>query len=480
MKLTINKKIVSVSFLLLALIMLGAVSYAYFTADVEGNEGANKTRVTTGIMSLKLDGTTIVGTSKMVPGQQHTTTFTVENTGNLDALYNIDMIEVNNTYATKRDLVYTITSDNGGGKKSETELPSETGTILHNVYIKAGVKQTYTITVIFKDDREIQNENEGKSFSGKIQINNLEENAIATTILRKNKIQTEAPDFSQASPDSKGTDHGTGLFATQDDDGTSYYFRGAIDNNNVHFAEMDWKILRINGDGSIRLILNKTIGSSAFNENHKSCYTCDNLHACTKDNPCISNYDAENGNFTSNYGDKEMNDSTVKIFLENWYIENIVQKVLNDKVALSNYCNDTSIYQLNSVYNSPYQRFSTSQPSLKCPNPTEADGLTIHNDGGVYKLKIGLHTSDEVNIMGYAWSSSPGDNIYFNQRSVLTMSAYSPSRMFYNNIDQHYDNYIKATTPYNIVPVINLKPDVEFTTDREGEPGTTGNPYVVS
>ena len=39
-----------------------------------------------------------------------------------------------------------------------------------------------------------------------------------------------------------------------DDYGTSYYFRGNVENNWVKFAGYYWRILRINGDGSIRMI----------------------------------------------------------------------------------------------------------------------------------------------------------------------------------------------------------------------------------
>ena len=38
----------------------------------------------------------------------------------------------------------------------------------------------------------------------------------------------------------------------------SYVFRGAVENNNVKFGDMYWKIIRINGDGGIRLIYNGT------------------------------------------------------------------------------------------------------------------------------------------------------------------------------------------------------------------------------
>ena len=46
----------------------------------------------------------------------------------------------------------------------------------------------------------------------------------------------------------------SGLYKAEDDDGASFYYRGAVSNNWVEFGDFYWRIVRINGDGSIRLI----------------------------------------------------------------------------------------------------------------------------------------------------------------------------------------------------------------------------------
>ncbi len=56
------------------------------------------------------------------------------------------------------------------------------------------------------------------------------------------------------------------LFSTTDSQGTSYYFAGNPTDNYVSFAGFYWRIVRINGDGSIRLIYNGT-SASATGEN---------------------------------------------------------------------------------------------------------------------------------------------------------------------------------------------------------------------
>ena len=69
-----------------------------------------------------------------------------------------------------------------------------------------------------------------------------------------------------------------GLYATQDDVGESYYYRGNVKNNYVSFAGYIWRIVRVNGNGSVRLIYSGTstsdtgsrtsIGTSAFNSKY--------------------------------------------------------------------------------------------------------------------------------------------------------------------------------------------------------------------
>ncbi len=56
-----------------------------------------------------------------------------------------------------------------------------------------------------------------------------------------------------------------GLYKTTDDFGSTYFFRGDVTNNNVYFGGFYWKVVRINGDGTIRLIYNGTIPNAIGN-----------------------------------------------------------------------------------------------------------------------------------------------------------------------------------------------------------------------
>ena len=52
------------------------------------------------------------------------------------------------------------------------------------------------------------------------------------------------------------------LCSMKDAYGTSYYYRGNVTNNYVKFADKYWRIVRINGDGTVRVIYDGTIAHS--------------------------------------------------------------------------------------------------------------------------------------------------------------------------------------------------------------------------
>ena len=77
-------------------------------------------------------------------------------------------------------------------------------------------------------------------------------NHEATVESAKTAIKAKGtPDFNKIAPNDSETD---GLYMAEDDDGESYYYRGAVKNNYVSFAGFIWRIIRRNGDGSVRMI----------------------------------------------------------------------------------------------------------------------------------------------------------------------------------------------------------------------------------
>lgn len=70
-----------------------------------------------------------------------------------------------------------------------------------------------------------------------------------------------------------------GLFKAEDDFGNTYYYRGAEDDNYLSFAGYTWRIVRITGQGAIRIILEESIPLST----ESKVYTTGFLESDDKD-----------------------------------------------------------------------------------------------------------------------------------------------------------------------------------------------------
>lgn len=282
-------------------------------------------------------------------------------------------------------------------------------------------------------------------------------------------------DYYSSTDDSEST--GSGLYKSTDDDGDSYYFRGNV-NNYVSFANQLWRVIRVNGDGTIRLLYNTDINKSAFNnvndDEKYSGYTYDNANVCTKENPCSSSFDAKNNLFVNNMN---MTNSDVKTYLENWYISNL--KLYDNYISLESYCNDTTGNNGGgSSYYGAYDRIYEHQPSLKCPDTSQLYG-------GNYKLKIGLMTADEANYAGLsvkAPHATTNNYLYYSSNwwfmtpcaklitSNATLSSESTAASSIGITPQ-----IFVTYTFYVRPVINLKSNTLITSGD----GSLSNPYVI-
>ena len=64
----------------------------------------------------------------------------------------------------------------------------------------------------------------------------------------------------------------SGLYKAEDDDGATFYYRGVISNNWVEFGGFYWRVVRINGDGSVRMIYSG-LKNSTHTTHFASIYT---------------------------------------------------------------------------------------------------------------------------------------------------------------------------------------------------------------
>ena len=333
------------------------------------------------------------------------------------------------------------------------------------------------------------------------------------------KIKQGDPNFSKGCP-TKGDTDCSGVYKMTDYNdinnlntktGTSYYFRGAVENNYVQFGkgktsdnstqhDLLWRIVRINGDGSIRLVLDGDIGESKFNNidsassvNKYVGYTYDNGTPCTNSNPCQSynvattNEDARGETY---HGGEN---STIKKYLEDWYYDNL--KSYDQYIAYGIYCNDTSYgSESEDGYFSygPYQRLlKNTSPQLTCPDPTAdsnenesvttVNNIKYHTYGGVYKLKIGLLSADEIVLAGFKLLNggvTESNYLYYSNRSSNWFWSASPSDKangFFVNLYDRYLSVDSVNLTFTVRPVINLS-TVGLTATGEG---TAEKPFVV-
>ena len=217
-----NKKILILSIIgVLLLASIGiAVSYAYFNASVSGNPTTNNVVINNGVMSLEYKDGDAINLGNAIPGSSVSKTFTVKNTGNVATNYTIYFSELSNKFVDKTDLVYTLTSSDGGKNVTQTQVPSKNEAMVSNYAIDAGKTHTYTLTIIFLNKDENQNDNMNVSFSTKVSINETKEYVEPIEILGKKIIDTTQ-------------------IATDDPDNNIRYI-GANPNNYVYFNCSDY------------------------------------------------------------------------------------------------------------------------------------------------------------------------------------------------------------------------------------------------
>ena len=276
-----------------------------------------------------------------------------------------------------------------------------------------------------------------------------------------------------------------GLYATTDDYGTSYYYRGSVNNNYVSFAGYYWRIIRINGDGSIRLLYS----GASTNENGQNIGIGISKFNDVDNKPLYVGYMYGDINGTTlDEINANVNDSAIKSYIDSWYEENLIGYA--SYIADSGFCNDRTLSTRSnngngvtisvSSYYGANDRAEKYTPILQCPN-TSNDLFTVSNEIGNQSLTypIGLITSDELMHAGNKIRSINRLNFLYANVIYITMSPYS-----FTSGDNHAFtiamNYGYMTVNVNtgnsiIRPVINLNANVEIT----GGIGTQNEPFVV-
>ena len=272
-----------------------------------------------------------------------------------------------------------------------------------------------------------------------------------------------------------------GMYAADDDYTAttgmkSYYFRGAVDNNWVKFGkytkdmyncnddisftdtgnsctkiasngdDIYWRIIRINGDGSIRMIYS-------------------GVTPPTESTKVIKTTDTSLGNSSSTYySETEIND---------WYKTTTLETDSATKILVADkiFCADktTSSPSTSSpqtpVFRAPAQflyygakvRLNSNKPILTCPTASDKFTVGTSNGNGALTYPVGLITADEI-VMAGGGAENSSYYLYTSQNYW----SYSPA---YTMGDGYYYFYVDSSGDfqshsisgyYGARPVISL------------------------
>ena len=372
---------------------------------------------------------------------------------------------------------------------------------------------------------------EGKVFTGKIYVTNhscsTSELPGYYTILANNGgedaiIAKGSPDFSTISTTNEG------LYAAEDDLGTSYYYRGAVDNNWIKFGkytkdmyncnkgtisnidtgnsctkiassgdDIYWRIIRINGDNSIRMIYS---GVTPPTESTKVIKTTDTSLGNSPFNKDSNSAEYVGYMYTIKEQHGTSKSSDIKTFLDNWYANYTDLNKTGTKITDQIYCNDrtasiqdvaystTNYTTLTSwistgayyYYYGAYGRIvKDNNPILTCA--VDSDRFTVNKINGkgnsALDYPVGLITADEVAMAGGVDNTENSSYyLYTPQDYWLGSPTYSRSGTCESATYSGQVRYeFNLSSEFGARPVISLSSDTKLLGS-----GTYNDVYTVS
>ena len=556
-----KRLLLSIGLVLVLVLMIVGISYAAFKFVGLGNQ---PNTITTGAITMKYEESTntismnnalpttdATGKKRLNDGEyfDFTVSSTIQGSANINweiALEEIWPEEVERQFDGSYIKLYLTELDDSGNEtpvlepvilfdldydaNEYTGKPEDIDT-LYSTSTNKSFSKKYRLRMWVDEDYNPQGDGGNLQFGVKVNVYGKTGDKLLSLrkkVLADNELQVEkAHMFNYTSngltsgsttPDSNYVTNG--LYSTEDEDGTSYYYRGNVANNNVQFGEyqedyyvykydsqyfqsletcqsynsscsetnttkmklaskgdkMYWKIVRINGDGSARLIYNGTNPTATYDANDLSTWPYIGLTYW--------------GAGRSSLEDNGYENSYVKKDTISWYSNTLENSAFDSKVSTTVFCSDTSGLKLSSEYgftSGPSTIFSSgnrlaqsfnnfakdNSPSLICPGTSE-------KVGGSYNLKIGLITGDELTFAGGLYSVA--SNNYLNTNGNYNYWSMTP--LFYSN-NMYFNLVMNNNLKEGMLntggqqisalrPVINVSGSVTENVD-----GTVDNPYII-
>ena len=178
-----SQKKVMLYVMLVALICVVGVSYAFFTAGMS-SETTTTIRGDAGTMKIAYDGGNNINLSGIYPRDEvwatKTITITGNNTTEADMYYKLTLVVDSNTFSTSDPLQYELTSTNTStngniiASKSKTNITGSSIELGSGNFIKANnAKHTYQLKIYYPKKTTSQNDNQGASFSAHVEITSI-------------------------------------------------------------------------------------------------------------------------------------------------------------------------------------------------------------------------------------------------------------------------------------------------------------------
>ena len=423
---------------------------------------------------------------------------------------------------------------------------------------------------------------EGKSFTGKIYVTNHKcetSDGAALTILKNNGGESSITELDESEFANVTTASDKGMYKKADDLGTSYYYRGAVNNNWIRFGkepnkcmynnsevlyaeivgdelnirkvknqeeclstnmcmsqgmygvginetlcqaaggtpltekatftppDIYWRIIRINGDGSIRMIYSGTtaptsatatvmtglgtqISTSTFNDNIDKAeyvgyqYIDGQQHGYGK---C----DGANASCTVN-GNTVYN-STIKQTIDKWYAGTTLEKDAATKALVSQdqiFCNDRSAGSTQTAawtstgtqyyYGARGRLSESTSPVLTCPTASDKFTVNTSNGNGALTNPVGLITADEVAMAGGVYGIANSSyylytNEYYWLGSPDSFISSGYARDFSVDLSGYFNNIGVNNNDNGARPVVSLSSKAKLSGS-----GTYDDVYTVS
>ena len=270
-----------------------------------------------------------------------------------------------------------------------------------------------------------------------------------------------------------------------DNDGEVYYFAGNPTDNWVQFGGYYWRIIRINGDGSIRMIYQGDVSGGPVEEGESTQIGTSAFNTDYNDNAYIGYM------YTLNEVHGLGTDSEIKKVLDGWYQNNLISVAAKidgnagfcgdrEPSTSSSTSNGSGGTDTTGTYYGGYIRLSRNkQPTFECQNESDLYTTSGSEQGNkALTYPIGLISLDEAWYAGGYTSNNTSYYLYTNQY-YWTLSPFSfdigSASVFYVSSSGGLGNGSVAWVVPGVRPVINLKADVTITGS-----GTTTDPYQVA